>query len=319
MKREDGNSSFTVIIMPKGVTDNYKTIEISKKTLKIIISGVSLFFLIFAFILIDYFNVKSTALMVKKLKAENKTQAQKIVMLEDTMKELNQKLSKFEEYKRKLNIIAGLESPLALTEVGQGDIPSGGAQTLGNNINTSLKTIKKEAISKSSNKITQIKNKASKIEENLDFLYKYFKEQQKILASTPSIWPTKGILTSGFNWRIDPFTGLREFHQGLDIATQLGNPVVATADGIVIESSSKKDYGNYVIILHNYGYKTIYAHLKKRLVKVGQKVKRGDVIGLVGSTGKSTAPHLHYEVRVHNKPVNPLDYILENDWILRKK
>ncbi len=319
MKKEDGNSSFTVIIMPKGVTGNYKTIEISKKTLKFIISGVSLFFLIFAFILIDYFNVKSTALMVKKLKAENKTQAQKIVMLEDTMKELNQKLSKFEEYKRKLNIIAGLESPLALTEVGQGDIPSGGAQTLGNNINTSLKTIKKETVSKSSNEITQIKNKASKIEENLDFLYKYFKEQQKILASTPSIWPTKGILTSGFNWRIDPFTGLREFHQGLDIATQLGNPVVATADGIVIESSSKKDYGNYVIILHNYGYKTIYAHLKKRLVKVGQKVKRGDVIGLVGSTGKSTAPHLHYEVRVHNKPVNPLDYILENDWILRKK
>ena len=316
MRRESEDSSFTIIIMPKGVTGQYKTIAFSKKTLKIIIGGVSLFFLIFAFIIIDYFNVKSTALMVKKLKATNKEQAQKIVMLEDTMKELNQKLSKFEEYKRKLNIIAGLESPLALTEVGQGDItPSVNTKINANNIVKQQKS----ALTKSTNEITKIKNKASKIEENLDFLYKYFKEQQKILASTPSIWPTKGILTSGFNWRIDPFTGLREFHQGLDIATQLGNPVVATADGIVVESNSKKDYGNYVIILHNYGYKTIYAHLKKRLVKVGQKVKRGDVIGLVGSTGKSTAPHLHYEVRVHNKPVNPLNYILENDWIFRKK
>ncbi len=322
MKKEKDDSSFTIIIMPKGVTGQYKTIAFSKRILKIIVGGVTLFFLIFAFIIIDYLNVKSTALMVRKLKEENKAQAQKIVMLEDTMKELNQKLSKFEEYKRKLNIIAGLESPLALTEVGQGDISTSPSNQISPNTtikNSSIKDTKKEALSKTTIEITKIKNKASKIEENLDFLYKYFKEQQKILASTPSIWPTKGILTSGFSWRIDPFTGLREFHQGLDIATQLGNPVVATADGIVIESNSKKDYGNYVIILHNYGYKTIYAHLKKRLVKVGQKVKRGEVIGLVGSTGKSTAPHLHYEVRVHNKPVNPLNYILENDWIFRKK
>ncbi len=313
----NNNKSFTIIIMPEGVKGKYRTIELSKKTIKIIASAFGVFLLIFLFIIIDYFNVKSTAILVKKYENENKNQAQKIVMLEDTMKDLNKKLEKFEEYKRKLNIIAGLESPMSMTEIGQGDIPAQGNLTPPQTKNsiTPQKTIKLNK----PDKITLIKNKANKIEKNLDFLYNYFKEQQKILASTPSIWPTRGIITSTFNWRTDPFTGLREFHYGIDIATQLGNPVIATADGIVVESAFKKDFGNYVAILHNYGYKTIYAHLKKRLVKVGQKIKRGDKIGLVGSTGKSTAPHLHYEVRVHNKPVNPLDYILENDWIITKK
>jgi murein DD-endopeptidase MepM/ murein hydrolase activator NlpD len=316
---ENKNKSFTIIIMPEGVKGKYRTIELSKKTIKIMVSALGVFVFIFLFIIIDYFNVKSTAILVKKLENENKTQAQKIVMLEDTMKDLNAKLTKFEEYKRKLNIIAGLESPMSLTEIGQGDIPlQNSVPPTKNNINNSINPQKKITLNQP-DKVELIKNKANKIEKNLDFLYNYFKEQQKILASTPSIWPTRGIITSTFNWRIDPFTGLREFHYGIDIATQLGNPVKATADGIIVESAFKKDFGNYVAILHSYGFKTIYAHLKKRLVRVGQKVKRGDSIGLVGSTGKSTAPHLHYEVRVHNKPVNPLDYILENDWIITKK
>jgi len=314
MKRGD-KSPFTIILMPQGVKGKQRTFQISRKSLRIIIGvGIVLFFVFFT-IFADYIGVKSKTIFLKKLKEDNKHKAQKILNLEETVDDLNKKINKFEEYKRKLNIIAGLESDEALQEVGMGSTSSIdiGEQEIESGLNENKITEKNNL-----REISKIKDKASQIEENLEFMYNYFKEQQKILSSTPSIWPTRGYISSTFGYRNDPFTGKREFHPGLDISTRLGNKIIAPADGIVVESSTKRGYGNYITIYHNYGYKTIYAHLQKRLVKRGDKVERGDLIGLVGSTGKSTAAHLHYEVRVHNKPVDPLDYILENDWLFRK-
>jgi murein DD-endopeptidase MepM/ murein hydrolase activator NlpD len=130
------------------------------------------------------------------------------------------------------------------------------------------------------------------------------------LDHTPSIWPTKGWKSRGYGYKYDPFTGYKQMHRGIDIANRRGTPVVATADGRVKLISTSGKMGKMIVIDHGYGFRTRYAHLSKFKVKRGQRVKRGDVIGLMGSTGYSTGPHLHYEVIRNGKFLNPMNYIL---------
>lgn len=130
------------------------------------------------------------------------------------------------------------------------------------------------------------------------------------LASTPSGWPVRGYVTDGFGNRRNPFGGAgRENHAGIDIATNHGTAIEATADGIVIFAGPYGGYGNVVVIDHGYGLTTRYAHMSRIIADVGKHVTRGKVIGEVGSTGRSTAPHCHYEVRLQDRPVNPLNYM----------
>ena len=132
-------------------------------------------------------------------------------------------------------------------------------------------------------------------------------ERREALAgATPSIWPAHGWLTGTFGGRSDPFTGEPGFHQGLDISTEKGDPVFATADGVVDAASYTGDYGNLIVIHHAFGLSTRYGHLSSFAVKPGHRVKRGDVIGRVGSTGRSTGAHLHYEILANGKLINPL-------------
>lgn len=131
-----------------------------------------------------------------------------------------------------------------------------------------------------------------------------------VISPLPLGYPVEGPITSGFGRRIDPFTGKLAFHPGVDIQTNSGSKVKATADGVVLRAAYDKGYGRYVLIDHGNGFKTIYGHNRKLLVKAGQHVIRGQVISLSGSTGRSTGPHLHYEVRYKNKLVNPKTYVL---------
>ena len=142
-------------------------------------------------------------------------------------------------------------------------------------------------------------------------LHSYLESQKKLLASTPSIWPTRGWLSSRFGTRISPFTGEKEFHRGIDISSRKGSPVVAPAQGVVSSVGKDRGYGTVITLSHGYGLKTRYAHLHKTLVKKGQHVKRGDTIALVGNTGRSTGSHLHYEVFLNKVRVDPLHYILK--------
>lgn len=130
------------------------------------------------------------------------------------------------------------------------------------------------------------------------------------LLSTPSIWPVKGYLTSGFGWRRSPFSGASKMHTGLDISNRVGTPISAPARGAVTFSGTDGAYGICVVINHANGIVTRYAHLSKALVSVGDYVQRGDVIGALGNTGRSTGPHLHYEVFLNGTPVDPMRYIL---------
>ncbi|MBF0274552.1 MAG: M23 family metallopeptidase [Nitrospinae bacterium] len=139
---------------------------------------------------------------------------------------------------------------------------------------------------------------------------KYLRKQTSILASTPSIWPVKGWITSDFGYRISPFTGLRKMHEGIDVVAKLGTPVIAPASGVVTKSREEGGYGLVVEIKHGYGLVTRFGHNSKLLVKAGDKIRRGQVISKVGSTGRSTGSHLHYEVLLNGVPVNPMNYII---------
>jgi murein DD-endopeptidase MepM/ murein hydrolase activator NlpD len=145
--------------------------------------------------------------------------------------------------------------------------------------------------------------------ENVDEIRDYLRIQKDIYVATPKGFPVDGNITSHFGKRIDPVTGEMAFHSGIDIACSPGSPIRATADGIVSHSGWTERSGNVVVLEHGFGFSTVYAHNRANKVKLGQRVKRGDIIGYVGSTGKSTGPHVHYEVWKNRKSIDALPYL----------
>jgi murein DD-endopeptidase MepM/ murein hydrolase activator NlpD len=144
------------------------------------------------------------------------------------------------------------------------------------------------------------------IEQRLAVVRNDVDRRQALAAATPSMWPIAGWISSGFGQRTDPFTGDPAFHQGLDISAEHGTPIHAPADGVVDHAGFNGNYGNLVMLDHGFGLVTRYGHLSRFSVVPGQQVQRGEVIGFVGSTGRSTSPHLHYEVLVNGRVTNPL-------------
>jgi murein DD-endopeptidase MepM/ murein hydrolase activator NlpD len=149
------------------------------------------------------------------------------------------------------------------------------------------------------------------LESRLRYVRRDVERREALAGATPSIWPAHGWLTGYFGGRSDPFTGERGFHQGLDISTEKGRPVFATADGVVELAAYNGDYGNLIVLEHGFGLSTRYGHLSAFAVKPGNPVKRGDVIGYVGSTGRATGAHVHYEILANGQLVNPLQLLTQ--------
>ncbi len=147
--------------------------------------------------------------------------------------------------------------------------------------------------------------------QSLETLRAEVARQLAYLAAKPAGWPVRGVITSFYGYRASPYSGTRQFHEGLDIAARYGTPIVATGDGRVVFAGWRSAYGLTVIIDHGFGYSTFYGHNSKNAVTVGTLVRRGQIIGYVGSTGQSTGPHVHYEVWINGKPVNPWAYLRE--------
>ena len=153
--------------------------------------------------------------------------------------------------------------------------------------------------------------------KSLDDILKLAAAKSDFLSAIPAIQPVRNEnlkqLASGFGYRTDPFTKVKKMHEGMDFTAKTGSPVYATGDGVIARAdNSASGYGNHIVIRHGFGYETLYAHLSKYNARAGQKVSRGDVIGYVGSTGRSEAPHLHYEVHKDQKVVNPLNFYYGN-------
>lgn len=150
------------------------------------------------------------------------------------------------------------------------------------------------------------------LEDRLRYVRHDVERREALAAATPSIWPAHGWLTGIFGGRSDPFTGEPGFHQGIDIATEKGQPVFATADGVVESAAYTGDYGNLIVLSHGFGLTTRYGHLSAFAVRPGEAVRRGEVIGYVGSTGRATGAHVHYEILANGKLINPLRLLTQS-------
>ncbi len=172
-------------------------------------------------------------------------------------------------------------------------------------------------ISSTTERVSLISKQLAKQSRSLDEILKLSKEKEKFLGAIPAIQPVKNEqlkhLASGFGYRSDPFTKIRKMHKGMDFTAATGTPVYATGDGVVQRADAgASGFGNHIVLQHGYGYETLYAHLSRYNARVGQRVNRGDIIGFVGSTGRSQAPHLHYEVHKNGLVVNPINFYYGN-------
>jgi len=177
--------------------------------------------------------------------------------------------------------------------------------------NAAVSEIAKAALSTPEDTFGVLKDLLKGLESRLSFVRRDVEQRAALSDATPSIWPTHGWLTGTFGGRSDPFSHEPAFHQGLDISTDKGQAVVATADGTVDSASYTGDYGNLVVVRHAFGLATRYGHLSAFNVKPGQLVKRNDVIGFVGATGRATGYHLHYEILANGKLLNPLQLLTQ--------
>lgn len=170
-----------------------------------------------------------------------------------------------------------------------------------------------ELVIRTTKKVDVLSKELAIQSKSLDAILKLAEAKQDFLASIPAIQPVQNEklrhVASGFGYRTDPFTKARKMHEGMDFTAKTGTPIFASGDGIVARAdNSASGFGNHIVIRHGYGYESFYAHLSKYKCRAGQRVKRGDIIGYVGSTGRSEAPHLHYEVHKNGKVVNPLNF-----------
>jgi murein DD-endopeptidase MepM/ murein hydrolase activator NlpD len=324
MKKKEKNYS---IIIVTGATSTNKEFVISSKLIKNSIIALSVLLLVFGFIIFDYLTISFDKEKMKRLETDNTKKDKTISELSANIETIETKLKVMEVYRERISVAMGLTSPNALTEVGTGGPLNNGPIS---NFSTDLELNGKIPIDSNSKlnpkpttpspspstenilkKTNDIRQDALKIENTLKFVENVMEEQKVRLASIPSVWPTKGYLTSPYGERIHPFTGRESYHNGQDIATQYGNRIQAPANGIVLIAEYQDYYGNLLVIDHGFGFTTRYGHMASFAVKEGDRVKRFQTIGYVGNTGRSSAPHLHYEVRYLGKPLNPMNFIID--------
>jgi len=261
----------------------------------------------------DYYQLKKTVIDNGYLEKKTENQSYEITLqrkqIQNFAKEVNDlkaKIVALNDFEKRIRIIAGI----APSDKQKGIFGVGGSTPEDLNAKIPLKEKHNSLVREMSGQMEQLHLASIAQEEGFESLIKYLVNQGNLLAHTPAIRPTRGIITSKFGSRLSPFTGQSEFHEGLDIANSHGTPVVAAADGVVTFADAEGAWGNMIMVSHGHGMVTCYAHLSKFLTKPGDKVKRGDIIGEVGATGRTTGPHLHYEVRLNGTPVNPEKYIL---------
>ncbi len=296
---------FTIMFLP-GPNARVRILSISKSVIKSALLAVVAVLILSLYLIYEYNDVKDKVWELQSMREE---------LMEQKAQVQNFALNIL-DYKRQMFLLRDLDTKLRrAVSLGPRDkaqqvLGIGGPDELGlQNLATMGEKKQEEALKEMHQELTQLKGAASKQEASLQMLIEYFEDKRSLYASTPSVWPVRGWVTSPFGTRTSPFSGILKFHEGMDIAAQTGTPVVAPADGVVIKAGFSTGYGNMVEISHGYGIRTIFGHNTRLNVKVGQRVRRGDVISYVGDTGTSTGPHLHYEVRVNGLPVNPVRYL----------
>ena len=284
--------------------DQLKTSYISRFRLISMIAGIALLWLVLSYTITRLILRGEIAYQTTELRRENTILKDKFQSWEDKLDQMNSNVTSLKERNQKIRVTASLSLP-------EPEYGVGGKQT---GFHSDMLSIPE---------LDYLENRIGRIEQEINVIHMSTSQLENVLASKlneiahyPSIRPVRGgWISSPFGNRLDPFTGVEEHHPGLDISIKPGSDVLCTGAGTVKAINNNvvknKGYGKYIIIDHGYGYETLYGHLSDIFVKPGEKVKRWDLIGLTGNTGKSTAPHIHYAVILNKKPLNPMDFLLE--------
>jgi hypothetical protein len=294
---------FNILVFSKS-SSKVKRLKISAGWLGLLASVLGGFLLALAFLGWYYFKASEARLLLASLREVNQIQKSKLFHFADKISHLENQIAKIREFDSKLRVIADLESPPPSTLGVGGPVPKDIREEM------ILQKDQSRLIHQMKEDLDRLSMEAGIEQASLQRLEGLLEGKREQLACTPSILPARGWLSSGFGYRVSPFTGTIQMHEGIDISNAVGTPIVAPADGLVVKVGREYGYGKVLIIRHGYGINTRYGHLHRAHVKIGQTVKRGDLIGEIGNTGRSTGPHLHYEVRVSNVAVDPRKYIL---------
>lgn len=316
-----------------------KRFILSQSWMKTLVTCGVIGFIVLTSILVDYVGLLLQEIESKKLKVENRQLKAQFQVVESKIEALDSSLERVQSFMTKLRLITDTNDDQRTLKLTVGDSTNSQSRiaelsepiderqpssimneqdTLSILRKPILDTAKGELARAEESKFTSLSiridraiKKSELKEQGVLDLWEMLSMQQSLMRATPSIRPSRGYITSEFGYRPSPISGQLKLHQGLDFGAPPGAPVYATADGVVSFAGFDSEYGKLVSIDHGYGVVTRYAHNSELFVVVNQKVKRGDVISAVGNTGRSTGPHCHYEVRVNNVPVDPLNYILE--------
>jgi murein DD-endopeptidase MepM/ murein hydrolase activator NlpD len=310
---------------------------VARRTLVRAVQAAGLVALLLTFGLVDYVRVRMNHAELLRLRVETAEQREKIASFDNTVAGVQARLARLAEFERKVRTIANLPGQAAsggedVEQVGGGeggdldqasqsmdDEGQVAEPALGDVVPRQPASAPPAASAKpQGERVSLLRAEAERLghvaagrELTLGELIAQLEDKHHHLVSSPAIWPTRGWLTSRFGNRISPFTGLRQFHSGIDIAGQFGTPIIAPARGRVSFVGDKGPLGRTLVIEHGYGVRTHYGHNSEVLVRVGEEVDRGQVVAKLGNSGRSTGPHLHYGVEVKGRAVNPLDFIFD--------
>jgi murein DD-endopeptidase MepM/ murein hydrolase activator NlpD len=257
--------------------------------------------------LIHYFTLLGASGENQVLKEENNQLRAQMQLVQEKVAHITATLDRVERFDAKLRTaVSQLQDPERNLAIGPVGTPEPDVSAIPGPASAAL-----APLTALPGKLSSLEGDASRQEASLRQLQEYFEDQRALLASTPTMWPVHGWTTSEFGVRTDPWAGDRSMHEGLDIASPHGQVVQSPSDGTAVFVGSEGGYGNVLVIDHGYGVKTRYGHLSEIFVRLGDRVQRGEKVAAVGNTGRSTGPHLHYEVRINGIPQNPRKFILE--------
>ena len=297
------------IIIQKESENNVRQWHLNREQYIAMVSAIAILLGAFIFISAEYLGNHLYEKRLHKIKNNYVSITKNLQILKERLNEIDENVNQIEEKDLAIRSYAGMpEIDQEIRKLGIGGRSIESAKIFDNFapvINKELATLELD-VEKLSREVNLELNSYSSI-------YEKVQEDIRRIAMIPSIRPVEeGYLNSTFGYRNDPIDNVKRFHQGQDITVKTGTPIYAPADGIVKRAYYAGGFGNHIKLQHGAGYTTLYAHLSKIKVKHGQKVKRGDIIGLTGNTGRSTAPHLHYEIHHNGKPQNPLDYFFSD-------
>jgi murein DD-endopeptidase MepM/ murein hydrolase activator NlpD len=295
----------TIVYLPDGI-NAVRQFKVPKMLLRVIlVLALSVgAFLVWASN--DYLQLKKNIPEKLSLLQQNNQYKNQLISLAGKIDQINKKVAELKEFETKIKIMVNLDTGEEDTQF----LGIGGSDfSLLESGDASGKTSQK-LVSLMHRSLDNLNTEISVQTQEKTEIFSFLESQKSMFSCTPSVMPAEGWVSSRFGYRVSPFTSKKEFHSGLDISSRVGTEILSPADGVVASIDKSDGLGINMTINHGYGFKTIYGHLSKTLVKNGQAVKRGQTIAFMGNSGRSTGSHLHYEVHLNEMPVNPERYIL---------